>query len=125
MSRCFFLPPAPATRPSVGQEIDGHQEEEEHTRTMARPAAADGSYPRDGDPGAPASNPSCSSEIAGDPPYPARRMQTALAVSGFMFWRLAKPLEQELWGILHLSQDDEEFAVTGLPDDLNLKMSSC
>jgi F-box interacting protein len=58
-------------------------------------------------------------EIAGDPPYPARRVQNALAASGFMFWRLAEPLEQEPWGILDLSLDDEEFDVTGLPDDLN------
>ncbi|RLM78973.1 hypothetical protein C2845_PM12G00790 [Panicum miliaceum] len=58
-------------------------------------------------------------EIAGDPPYPARRVQTALAASGFMFWRLAEPLEQEPWGILDLSLDDEEFDVTGLPDDVN------
>jgi len=37
-------------------------------------------------------------EIANDPPYPASRIQTALPVGGFMFWRLDKPLEQELWG---------------------------
>ena len=55
-------------------------------------------------------------EIANDPPYPASRIQTALAVGGFMFWRLDKPLEQELWGILELSLDDEEFNVVGLPD---------
>ncbi|PUZ73709.1 hypothetical protein GQ55_1G009300 [Panicum hallii var. hallii] len=48
-----------------------------------------------------------------------REIATALAASGFMFWRLAEPLEQEPWGILDLSLDDEEFDVTGLPDDLN------
>lgn len=57
-------------------------------------------------------------KITNDPPYPAKRFQNALAVSGFMFWRLAeRRLERELWGILHLSLDEEEFGITGLPHD--------
>lgn len=57
-------------------------------------------------------------EITNDPPYPAMRFQNALAISGFMFWRLAeRRLERELWGILHLSLDEEEFGITGLPHD--------
>ncbi|KAF8675799.1 hypothetical protein HU200_047288 [Digitaria exilis] len=58
-------------------------------------------------------------EISNDPPYPAKRFQTALAVCGFMFWRLAeRRLEHALHGILHLSLEEEEFDITGLPDDL-------
>ncbi|CAN6191544.1 unnamed protein product [Urochloa humidicola] len=58
--------------------------------------------------------------ITAYPPYPVKRFQTALAVCGFMFWRLAeRRLEQELRGILHLSLESEEFGITGLPDDLD------
>jgi len=59
-------------------------------------------------------------EITSNPPYPAKRFQTAMAVGGFMFWRLAeRQLERALCGILHLSLEEEEFGITGLPDDLN------
>ncbi|CAN6328351.1 unnamed protein product [Urochloa humidicola] len=59
-------------------------------------------------------------KITAYPPYPVKRVQTALAVCGFMFWRLAdRHLEEELRGILHLSLEEEKFGITGLPDDLD------
>ncbi|CAN6227076.1 unnamed protein product [Urochloa humidicola] len=63
-------------------------------------------------------------EIARYPPlpYPVKRVQTALAVCRFMFWRLAeRDMERQLRGILYLSLDDEKFDVCGLPDDLDLE----
>ncbi|OEL34023.1 hypothetical protein BAE44_0004959 [Dichanthelium oligosanthes] len=63
-------------------------------------------------------------QITNDPPYPAKRFQTALAVSGFMFWRLAeRQLERALRGILHLSLGEEEFGVSGLLYDLDPESS--
>jgi len=58
-------------------------------------------------------------EITSNPPYPAKIIQTAKAVGGFMFWRLAnRQLEQTLSGILHLSLEEEEFGITGVPAHL-------
>ena len=62
-------------------------------------------------------------EIASDPPYPAQRSFTGLSINGYMFWRIAKPeldeQPQPPRGLLHLSLEDEEFGIIGLPDSLD------
>ncbi|KAJ1278801.1 hypothetical protein BS78_04G106800, partial [Paspalum vaginatum] len=57
-------------------------------------------------------------EILNDPPFPAMGTQTAVAVAGFMFWRLKPFVKDRPHGILHLSLEEEEFGITALPDSM-------
>lgn len=58
-------------------------------------------------------------EITSDPPYPAKRFQIGVSVCGYMFWRFSERHTKLERGILHLSLEEEEFGITGLPDELD------
>uniref|UniRef100_A0A0D9YS69 F-box domain-containing protein n=1 Tax=Oryza glumipatula TaxID=40148 RepID=A0A0D9YS69_9ORYZ len=62
-------------------------------------------------------------EITSDPPYPAKRFQIGVSVCGYMFWRFSERHTKLERGILHLSLEEEEFGITGLPDELDTDSS--
>ncbi|KAG2655685.1 hypothetical protein PVAP13_1KG030950, partial [Panicum virgatum] len=58
-------------------------------------------------------------DIAAPLPYPACNWCAALAVNGFLFWRVAKHLPEPPWGLIHLNLADETFGITTLPDSVD------
>jgi len=58
-------------------------------------------------------------DIAARLSYHACNWRTAVAVNGFLFWRVAKHLPEPPWGLIHLSLADETFGITRLPDSVD------
>jgi F-box interacting protein len=57
-------------------------------------------------------------EIRDDLPYPPENWRTAMAVNGFLFWRLGD--QDPPWGLLRFSLANETFGITRLPDSMDL-----